>query len=762
MKKTIIVLSLIFSLGGSLFSQCFVLVWEDEFEGSSLDLNNWNHEVNCNGGGNNELQCYTSSTDNVSVADGKLTITAIEEDYLGHDYTSGRINTTGKFSFKYGKVEASLKLPYGQGMWPAFWMLPEDWVYGGWPNSGEIDIMELVGHEPNKVHGTVHTGPPYNYLGNSYTLPSGDFSDDFHVFGVEWEENEIRWYVDGNLYSTLTPSNIGPWAPFQEEFHLLLNVAVGGNWPGSPNASTVFPQTMEAEWVRVYENIDDISIEGSESFVPNQSNTVYSFPNVDGASYSWSVPSGASIVSGQNTNSIVVDWACDPGVISLDLTTSCGVSNFVLNVFDDIEVISGEEQVTPQQTGLEFSIAQISGATSYTWSVPGGAQIVSGQGSNMITVDWGSIGGPVTLEVVSPCGTENYSLDVILGPYYNYCDFDEVDLNFIPFSGSSFSEVSNLDMSGINTSNLVGQSSTGNDPWSGIFADLPNDIDFSESHTFSLKVYGPVTGDLIFKIEDASGVSPETRTASMVQTNEWVEYFFDFNGVPSGVFDRIALFFNFGSSNNSTFYFDDVFLGAPVLSYGCTNPNANNYNSDASSDDGSCQFDVNFSVDMNCENSFTNVYLTGPVLGWCASCVPMTDADMDGVYEVTLDLPEGEFEYKYQLDEWSTQEDLVDDMLDGASCAPITDYSSYANRIVDVGAELGTNDTYGTCGECFIPVYGCYYEAASNYNSEANIDDGSCMFDSFGSDCPGDSNGDGLVNVLDLVGVSSNFGDICD
>jgi beta-glucanase (GH16 family) len=241
----------------------WTLVWSDEFDGPDIDASKWSHEVNAWGGGNNELQYYTDRPANSFIENGHLVIQALKENYTGpegkRNYTSARLRTLNKGDWTYGRFEARMKLPYGQGLWPAFWMLPTDWVYGGWAASGEIDIMEIVGHQPNVLHGTIHYGgewPNNVYSGASYTLPAGDFSDDFHVFAIEWEHGEIRWYVDGIHYSTKnswrTDSGAPFPAPFDERFHILLNVAVGGNWPGNPDGTTIFPQRMEVDYVRVY------------------------------------------------------------------------------------------------------------------------------------------------------------------------------------------------------------------------------------------------------------------------------------------------------------------------------------------------------------------------------------------------------------------------------------------------------------------------------------------------------------------------------
>jgi len=240
----------------------YELIWQDEFNNGMIDPRKWDHEVNGHGGGNNELQYYTDRTVNSYAEDGTLHIVARKETYTGDDgtryFTSARLRTMGKGDWKYGRFEIRAKLPRGQGLWPAIWMLPTDWAYGGWAASGEIDIMELLGHEPEKVHGTLHYGGEYPnnvHTGDSYTLTAGTFADTFHVFRMDWDTTEFRWYVDGEHYQTQTQwySANGDFpAPFDRRFHILLNVAVGGNWPGDPDASTPFPQTMEVDYVRVY------------------------------------------------------------------------------------------------------------------------------------------------------------------------------------------------------------------------------------------------------------------------------------------------------------------------------------------------------------------------------------------------------------------------------------------------------------------------------------------------------------------------------
>lgn len=243
----------------------YELVWNDEFDGNAIDETKWSYDLGdgCDigicGWGNNELEYYTNRTENAYISDGNLVIKARKETplYLNqHAYTSARLVTRNKGDFRFGRVDVKARLPVGQGLWPAIWMLPTDYVYGGWPRSGEIDIMEYIGSEPDRVFGTIHYGHDYwRYTTEGYTKEEGpNFSEDFHVFTLLWNEDCIMMLVDGQKVSgphsrsTTLPTT---W-PFDQDFHLLLNVAVGGNLPGNPNASTQFPQTMEVDYVRVY------------------------------------------------------------------------------------------------------------------------------------------------------------------------------------------------------------------------------------------------------------------------------------------------------------------------------------------------------------------------------------------------------------------------------------------------------------------------------------------------------------------------------
>lgn len=239
------------------------LVWSDEFDGTTGDAPNpdfWVNDIGTGSGGwgNNELQYYTNRPQNVSLdGRGNLVITAIKENFQGSGYTSARIKTKGLKEFKYGRIEARLKTPFSQGLWPAFWMLGADIDEVGWPQTGEIDVMELRGQQPRIVVGSVH-GPGYsggNAISETFELVDSRFDTEFHVFAVEWGPDNIDFFVDNRLYHRITPESLpanAEWV-FDKPFFLLLNVAVGGNFVGAPSANSRFPQTMTVDYVRVYQ-----------------------------------------------------------------------------------------------------------------------------------------------------------------------------------------------------------------------------------------------------------------------------------------------------------------------------------------------------------------------------------------------------------------------------------------------------------------------------------------------------------------------------
>ena len=333
--------------------ECPQLVWSDEFDGSSLNLNNWTPltgdgcDINLCGWGNNELQWYQPQ--NAVVSNGSLKITAKQESVGGRAYTSARLITKDKQDFTYGRFEASIKLPEGQGIWPAFWMFHTDAVYGPWPMSGEIDVMEYLGQETDRIFGTIHHGdlvPNNRNTSGGFRLVNGDFTERFYEFAVEWEENVIRWYIDDYLYLTLRPEDIAPdfW-PFNQDFHLLLNMAVGGNLPGNPDATTTFPQTMEVDYVRVYKG-RFAHLTGNQRVAYQAPGEVYTVANgAAGSTYNWTVE-GGSIVDGQGTNQITVNWGEENqnAKVSVTTTSECGTESVIsLDVAVDVQRVVVKE-----------------------------------------------------------------------------------------------------------------------------------------------------------------------------------------------------------------------------------------------------------------------------------------------------------------------------------------------------------------------------------------------------------------------------------
>ncbi len=337
---------------------CWSEVWKDDFTGTALNTTDWSYDTGAGfdgGWGNNEKEYYTNTTQNVSVSGGYLNLTArYNANYLGSgkNFTSGRIHTRNKHSWKYGRMEASMKLPGGTGIWPAFWMLAESSPYGGWPTSGEIDIMEYRGDLTTKIDGTLHYGnasPNNRYDGSPYTLSSGNFTTGFHLFAVEWEPNEIRWYVDGILFKTetKTPNTLNPasnnavvW-PWDQDFYMILNLALGGWYSGNPSdnaisgGSTTWTANVEVDYVKVYTDLSGGSltgnIAGNSSATPSKVGLVYSIPATAGATYAWTVTSG-TITAGQGTDIITVTWGTASGSVSVLKTVTCGNATYTLPV----------------------------------------------------------------------------------------------------------------------------------------------------------------------------------------------------------------------------------------------------------------------------------------------------------------------------------------------------------------------------------------------------------------------------------------------
>ena len=327
-------------------SKPWTLIWADEFSGSSLDLTKWKPEIGAGGWGNNELQFYTNSPNNIQLNNGQLRIIARNTGSGNQQYTSARLITKGLFSTKYGKIMGRMKFPNGQGLWPAFWMLGANIDQVNWPGCGETDIMEHVNAEP-KIHGTCHWNNNGRvYLGNSINLDVNIF----HEYSVEWDSLSIRFFVDGTQYHQhfISASN-GSLDEFTKPFFILLNLAVGGQWPGPPNAGTQFPAIFDVDYVRVFKHetlpIGQVSsntiglsliglnpetpgpISGDTAVCANQTGLLFSIPSIPNEVYTWTLPDSATIQSGQGTPFITANWGPGPGTIQVKASNVCGISS---------------------------------------------------------------------------------------------------------------------------------------------------------------------------------------------------------------------------------------------------------------------------------------------------------------------------------------------------------------------------------------------------------------------------------------------------
>ncbi|GAA3620719.1 family 16 glycosylhydrolase [Flavivirga jejuensis] len=343
--KSIITFTVLFFSGSIGYTQCSELIFSDEFSGTSVDQSKWTSIVGdgcptlC-GFGNNEEQWY--QPENTTVQNGNLIITTRNEAVGGKQYTSSKLITSGKFNSKYGRYEASIKLPSAGGVWPAFWMLPEN---SNWPFTGEIDIMEAKHKNAESIEGTVHySNGDWQYNGREYNAGL-DLSAGFHEYAVEWEPSEIRWYVDDQLYHTVTPANtVDPW-PFNEgDWYIILNVAVGGS--GTPYTGNIpptpsdYPTQMEVDYVRIYSSVFNTQLIGDNKVYEGETDKAYSITATSGASYNWSVPNGATIISGQGTSSILVDWGTTGGDVKVLVNIpNCGENEFKMNVTVNPELV---------------------------------------------------------------------------------------------------------------------------------------------------------------------------------------------------------------------------------------------------------------------------------------------------------------------------------------------------------------------------------------------------------------------------------------
>jgi len=311
------------------------LVWSDDFAGTLIDRSKWKFG---SGTTNDNVHYYTDRAENAKIVDGKLQIISLKESYKGLSYTSALLETSTSMNWKYGRVEARIKLPATRGFVPAFWMLPADNLYGFWPMSGEMDIMEYPTTQGKTIYGTVHTNA-YNLFYGA-TPPGGtvqisDAESAFHLYAIEWTPNQVDFYVDNLKYFTFYNDHKGfkTW-PFSQPFYVILNLAVGGSWVGSPDATTIFPAIMEIDYVRVYQYENDMAVTGPDFLPYNSQSVPYSYPVVGGASYSWTFPGNATILSGQNTSAVIANWNIFGGKITTQVKTNTG--NYALEYPVDV------------------------------------------------------------------------------------------------------------------------------------------------------------------------------------------------------------------------------------------------------------------------------------------------------------------------------------------------------------------------------------------------------------------------------------------
>ncbi len=409
--------------------QCYELVWSDEFDKDGLpDSARWSYDVGGGGWGNNELQYYTyKRLENARIENGKLIIEARKESYLGSNYTSARLVSKYKGDWLYGNVEVRAKIPGGIGTWAAIWMLPTDWIYGSWPKSGEIDIMEHVGYDEGNIHATIHTEAYNHTLGTQKggTMMVNDALDTFHVYKAKWSPEKIEFYVDDTRYFTFNNEHTGytTW-PFDKRFHLLLNLAVGGNWGGAQGVDpSAFPARMEIDYVRIYQSSENLVIHGPDKAYPLQDSLRFFLYHDQQASYEWSLSGEGEIVSPADSNEIYVRWKCSTDTVLCHVITGCGEYNLKLPVkIDDYRLVA-PFFVEHQQDSVLIIAPPVEGST-YNWQVPGSVTILGEANNDSLYVKWGDESGVVALDMENTCGNYNITKIIRLFGQYAYPDPD--------------------------------------------------------------------------------------------------------------------------------------------------------------------------------------------------------------------------------------------------------------------------------------------------------------------------------------------------
>jgi beta-glucanase (GH16 family) len=373
-------------------AQCFELVWSDEFATNGPpDPATWGYDLGTGQGGwgNQEIQTYTSNAQNMRVADGKL---VIEAHKVNNVWTSARIKSQGKKSFTYGKVQFRAKLPQGAGTWPALWLLGDDITSEGWPACGEIDVMEHVGKDPGRVHGSLHTPSSSGATVNTGTTNIADFASNFHDYEVLWTADAIAFKVDGNTYYTYQPALQNPnnW-PFNNGFFLIMNIAMGGVFGSADQYETGGLQNgvepglttarMEVDYVRVFQEIQSVAVGGAQNVTPFATGLTYTLSNLREGTFNWTVPAGAVITAGQGTPTITVNWGSSSGEVAVTAVGSCNTytASLAVNtvavpqagsyILDDFEDSNHDRWIANAGTGNSFTFTENDGALSIAYAI---------------------------------------------------------------------------------------------------------------------------------------------------------------------------------------------------------------------------------------------------------------------------------------------------------------------------------------------------------------------------------------------------------
>jgi len=566
------------------------LVWSDEFDGAALDPEVWffatgdGSEVGLPGGwGNNELQYYLP--DSAQLENGILKITARQEAFGGLNYTSARLNTEDRFALKYGRIEASIKLPSGQGLWPAFWMLPQDSPYGAWAAKGEIDIVEAInlgGTNGNEIFATIHFGgefPANTSSGVTYD-PGPDVTEDFHTYAIEWDEFEIRWYFDGSLYAVQNNwfSTAAPYpAPFDQPFHVLLNLAVGGNFPGFAVDSSVFPATMEVDWVRVYSGEDDV-VPADPGITPEavvyatDPNVVEDLapPGVDnfgsGAVFDFNFAGDADfnpsilVTSGEGYGAGVhVGFIAFTGYAA---GFADSYENFVFKVKGDAANLGSFEVkfIGGTDTSVLYDIPNYAGSQDLGngwWQV----SVPMTDFAANIAVNDGVLLGPaggqpapfsIQLTDIGFTGTAGGGSGTVLAT------FDEVPPPAVTAFGGTVTVIE-PGPAGSDGSNTLHVRRDGGEVWAGAWIAIPAIPSDAGTQTVSAEVYSPMAGiPMVAKAEYADNAGSGDVQANEAVVVGWQTLTWTFTNLdPAEVYNRFVLLPNLGTVDTATSYFFD-------------------------------------------------------------------------------------------------------------------------------------------------------------------------------------------------------------